>query len=477
VDLPEPRRSPEADPPGTPGLPEPQSVESWTGLREAAESWTATRALGRAIWIVGVLLLVGSLFGRPDLVAIAAPFAVGAALALRRRPTAEPQVELELPAEPPAEGSDVTVVIRVANPSPHPFDLVVARVAAPRWVPLDRADRPHATDLAADQMAEVVLRGPTLRWGRHAVGPAHAYAVAADGLLLAAPMLTPTGHLRVFPVPATFRADQSIPRSAALVGLHRSRRPGEGGELAGVRRYTAGDRLRRVDWRVTLRTGEPHVAATWSDRDATVLLVLDVARDAGISGGVHGSASVVDTTVRAAAAIAEHYLRHGDRVGLVELSGDFRHLPAKHGRRHLQSTLDWLLHVGSAPIGADSQEPPGDAGFGDFVLDPHRFPASALAIVLTPLLDADSGQVMATLARAGRLVVAVDTLGDLADRTIIGTQWTALAQRLWRLEREHLIGQLWEVGVPVTGWAGAGSLDQVLRDLTRLAAAPRLGTR
>jgi uncharacterized protein (DUF58 family) len=186
---------------------------------------------------------------------------------------------------------------------------------------------------------------------------------------------------------------------------------------------------------------------------------------------------VVDTTVRAAAAIAEHYLRHGDRIGLVELGGEFRYLPAKHGRRHLQSTLDWLLRVGSAPTGEEPDGPPGEPGYGDFVLDPHRFPASALVIVLTPLLDADSGRVMATLARAGRLVVAVDTLGDLADRTIIGTQWTPMAQRLWRMDREHLIGQLWEVGVPVTGWAGAGSLDQVLRDLTRLAAAPRLGTR
>jgi uncharacterized protein (DUF58 family) len=440
--------------------------------------WTPTRALGRAIWIAGVLILVGSLLGRPDLIAIAAPFAVGAALALHRRPSAEPQVELELPAEPPAEGSEVTAVVRVANPSSSPFDLVVTRVEAPHWVPLDRADRPHATDLPGDQVAEVELRGPALRWGRHAIGPAYAYAVAADGLLLAAPVMTPAGHLRVYPIPAAFRSDQSIPRSAALVGLHRSRRPGEGGELAGVRRYMAGDRLRRVDWRVTLRTREPHVAATFSDRDATVIIVLDVAQDAGVSGGVRGSASVVDTTVRAAAAIAEHYLRHGDRVGLVELTVEFRHLPARHGRRHLQSTMDWLLDAGPTPVGAEPGEPDaGSQNRPDFVLDPHRFPASALFIVLTPLLGPDSGQVMATLARAGRLVVAVDTLGDLAARPIVGTQWTPLAQRLWRLEREHLIGQLWEVGVPVTGWAGAGSLDQVLRDLTRLAAAPRLGAR
>jgi hypothetical protein len=49
-----------------------------------------------------------------------------------------------------------------------------------------------------------------------------------------------------------------------------------------------------------------------------------------------------------------------------------------------------------------------------------------------------------------------------------------VAHRLWWLERQNIIGQLREIGVPVVGWAGAGSLDQVLRDVTRMAAAPRV---
>jgi hypothetical protein len=65
----------------------------------------------------------------------------------------------------------------------------------------------------------------------------------------------------------------------------------------------------------------------------------------------------------------------------------------------------------------------------------------------------------------------------LADHPLVGTEWTGLAQRLWRLERDVVIGQLREAGVPFTGWSGPGSLDHVLRDLTRLAAAPRIGVR
>jgi hypothetical protein len=41
------------------------------------------------------------------------------------------------------------------------------------------------------------------------------------------------------------------------------------------------------------------------------------------------------------------------------------------------------------------------------------------------------------------------------------------------VERENVLGRLREHGVPVVAWAGAGSLDLVLRDVSRLASAPR----
>ena len=50
---------------------------------------------------------------------------------------------------------------------------------------------------------------------------------------------------------------------------------------------------------------------------------------------------------------------------------------------------------------------------------------------------------------------------------------TEVAHRLWRLERDNTIGQLREHGVPVVRWAGAGSLDLVLRDVARMASAPK----
>jgi uncharacterized protein (DUF58 family) len=434
-------------------------------VETTGDTWTPTRALGRAVLLTGILVLLAVVLGRLDLVALAVPLAVGAVWSLRARPAQEPRVEIGLPADAVAEGGDVGVVLRVGNPNRARVDLCVTRVSHSPWIRIQHGDRPFVLDPNPGQSAEIALTATALRWGRHQVGPAKAFAVACDGLLLSAPAVTDGGDVRVHPVKPAFRADQAMPRASALVGIHRSHRPGEGGELAGVRRYGPGDRLRRVDWRVTLRTRELFIAHTLSDRDAEVVVLLDVLHEAGQSGGIHGTASVVDTAVRASAAIAEHYLRQGDRVALLEYSEHPRHLRAASGRHQLHAALEWLLHTRAAQ------------GVGEqpvFGIDPHLIPPSALVVVLTPMLGSESAEMIARLARAGRVVVAVDTLGSLEKRPVHGSQWTSLAQRLWRLERDNTIGQLREVGVPVTAWAGAGSLDQVLRDMTRMAAAPRI---
>ena len=71
-----------------------------------------------------------------------------------------------------------------------------------------------------------------------------------------------------------------------------------------------------MQWRVSLRTGTLHVTSTLAEEDSSILLVVDAVVDLGVGRGIHGSASSLDVAVRAAGAVAEHYLRRGDRVGL-----------------------------------------------------------------------------------------------------------------------------------------------------------------
>lgn len=416
--------------------------------------------------LTGLFVIAGVVLGRVDLVLLAAPFAVGTAWALRRRPRLAPQLEVSAGESFSVEGGDVAGVVSVGNPDAVTYDVVVLRAAASPWLGLSGADRPHVVAVPPRRAADLALAGTARRWGRHPLGPAGATVFACGGLLYAEPEPAAPAQVRVYPAADPFSADEAMPRAAGLVGGHRSRRPGEGGELAGVRMYAPGDRLRRVDWRVTLRTGELHVASTLSDRDAEVVLLLDVLCDVGRSGGVRGSASALDTTVRAAAAVAAHYLHRGDRVSLLEYGPRARRLPPASGRRQLLRVLEWLLEVRAGSRAGDELPPDG----------PHGLATNALIVVLTPLVDQRSGPMLARLARSGRYVLAVDTLPAGLAAPEIGP-YSEVAYRLWRLEREHTVDALREHGVPVVPWAGAGSLDQVLRDISRLAVGPRVGVR
>jgi uncharacterized protein (DUF58 family) len=444
------------------------AVGSWSSRMFKQGQWSPTRALGRAVIIIGFCVLVAVVIGRIDLIVIAAPFALGTTWALRNRPTIAPSASLELLDDAAAEGDKFRVAMSVSNPNPVRLDLAVARLQLSPWLHLKHGDRPFATDVAAHEPTVVELTGTALRWGYQRIGPATVYAAAADCLLVSGRDVSEPADLRVHPQRPAFRADDEMPVSSALVGVHRSRRRGEGGELDGVRRYSPGDRLRRVDWRITLRTNEPYVVHTLSDRDAEVVVLLDVLREAGRSGGVHGAASVVDTSVRAAAGIAEHYLRQGDRVSLLEYSGHPRHLRASSGRHHLQLMVEWLLATRATE---GSGDPPV------FGISPHLIPGSALVVVLSPLLSTRSVEMIATIAQAGRVVLVVDTLGENAKPKPSSSPWAGVAHQLWWMERQALIGQLREAGVPVAPWAGAGTLDAMLRDMTQIAKAPRIGVR
>jgi uncharacterized protein (DUF58 family) len=426
-------------------------------------SWTPTAALHRGIGIAALALLAAAALGRVELVLLAVPFALGTVLSLVARPDRPPDSALSLDEPTTVEGGPVAARVGVTSGARQPL-LCVVSARLPGWIRLRHGTGYYAVLVRPRDTTGVLLRGTARRWGSYRLGPASTRTVACDGLLVARSEVLPAIPLTVYPSSVHFDSEEALPRAAGISGIHRSRRLGPGGELADVRPFQAGDRLRRINWRVTRRTGLVHVNATLAERDAEVLLLLDVRHEAGFSGGVDGASSVLDATVRAAAAITEHYAHQGDRVALLEYGSRLRRLPAGTGRRHYLSALDWLAGVDATPAGRAP---------GDRLLGTGLQPPTALVIVLTPLLDQDSANLLATLVRAGRSPVAVDTLPDRIRPPLTG-EWTDAGVRLWHLERANTIGRLRGVGVPVEPWRGPGSLDLMLRHVYRLAAGSRV---
>jgi uncharacterized protein (DUF58 family) len=254
-------------------------------------------------------------------------------------------------------------------------------------------------------------------------------------------------------------------RTPGLVGVNRSPRQGSGTEFASIRPFQPGDRLRRIHWPQSLRTGLLHVTSTWADHDRHVVLLIDALNDVGESGGIDGRASSLDISMRAAGAIAEHYISTGDRVALVAIGArGVQRLPPASGRRHLRRLLEVMATVESAGEFFDDGRMPRGIGQG------------ALVVMLSAMVSPRALQRAVTIAERGLTTLVIDCLPDDITENDPNDPYLGIAWRIRVLERDREIRLVREAGIPVVPWMGPGSLDVVLRDLHRHAGV-RMGRR
>ena len=167
----------------------------------------------------------------------------------------------------------------------------------------------------------------------------------------------PSGGVNVAPLLGASRRRSARARAAAAGGAARARRStsaaactacspastarrsyGDGAELAQVRPYVPGDDVRRIEWNVTARTGEPHVRVHLAERVLVTWLVLDTSPSMQFGTADRRKADVADGV---ALAIGHVATRRGNRLGVVTF-GDAKPatLPPHQGRHGLLGLLD-----------------------------------------------------------------------------------------------------------------------------------------
>jgi uncharacterized protein (DUF58 family) len=139
-----------------------------------------------------------------------------------------------------------------------------------------------------------------------------------------------------------------------LAGDYRSALHGDGTELVQVRPYAPGDDVRRIDWNVTARTGEPHVRVHLAERVLVTWLLLDTSPSMQFGTADRRKADVAEGVAIAVGHVAT---RRGNRLGLVTF-GDAspRATPPRQGRIGLIGLLTALREEpdGNGPVGTTS---------------------------------------------------------------------------------------------------------------------------
>lgn len=435
--------------------------------------WRGTDALFRGA-VCGVGLVgAGVLLHRVELILIGAPLLLATVLGVRR-PTEAPSV-LARPMPRTTELAEQGRFVVDLRPGPD-AELVALR--------LPRSGRvgPGVVHLLGARRAAVHTTLRWREWGDGVASRVDHLVAGPDGLVVFGPVLGAEGRRVVLPPVRSLPPGPLPPRVAGLVGAHRSARPGDGTELRAIRPFQAGDRLRRVDWRVSLRAAAAnggqllpatlHVRERHAEADADLVVAIDTRVDvdadlAGWSVSTSGSrlraAGSVDVAVRAATALAAGYLRQGDRVGLMDLARPQLGLPPAAGRRQLLRLRHQLVVCGRA------------AGWTTRgALAAQHLPSGALVVVLSPFLDDRVVDLAVRALRRGNRVLAVNTLpGPLvADRQ---DRWGEAVRAIVAGEHRARLAALRAAGVPTVDWNDGAEVATVLGRLRRTAG--RLGVR
>jgi len=357
-----------------------------------------------------------------------------------------PNVDARLARDRVVEGDTVDLLVTVDTDVDIPW--LAVEVECPDDLPVLGGIRTQVLSLPARRRTMLRFELDAGTWGL--TGPRRLRLTARDrlGLFASRSVVTLDLPLRVHPSDQRLDAMVHSTRTRARVGHHLARQRGEGCEYADLRPAGPGDRLRSVNWRVSLRRGEYWVSDRHPDQASDVVLLVDSSQALG-----RGTHSTIHAAVRAAIALTEGHLSTHDRVGVLDVGRQVRWFTPRMGRLQRRRLIDALLDVTPEPgLAARS--------IGDLPLS--SLGSGVTIVALTPLLDPRPAELLLELRSAGYDVVVVWCKPDTSSIRQPTSREAALARRLWTFEQEMWQARLVSTGIPLGTWDGDGSLDEVL---------------
>jgi uncharacterized protein (DUF58 family) len=393
----------------------------------------------------------------PELVALAAPFALLPAVSLLSTRLARVGVGVQLERDRTLEGEELEVVVTLD--AARGSGRLEVLLEVPRGLGVIGGDQPLAFRLADGERREVRLRLRCERWGAYVLGRVFLRARDPLGFASWEWVADRRRPLKVFPREEAVRSLLRPVETQVFSGNHAARQKAEGIEFADLREFVAGDRVRRINWRATARRGELWVNEQHPERNADVVVFLDAFSEMSRAGR-----STLDLAVRASASLAARYLRQKDRVGFVAFGGMLNWLLPGTGVTQFYRIIDSLL---------DTQIVLNYAWKNIDILPLRTLPPKAVVLALTPLLDDRSATALLDLRGRGfdLVVVEVSPVPFLPDAD---TEVARLARRLWSLRRDALRGRFQEVGVPLAVWDDERGLAESLEEVTAFRRSARV---
>jgi uncharacterized protein (DUF58 family) len=419
---------------------------------------SASPKLGAYAGLAALGMLAALALGQAELAVLAAPFAVAVAVGVPWAADPGLRAWLTIDRDRIIEGGEVGVEVELESVAGVPR--LEALLVLPDGLEVTGDDLVALRlPAGASRTTDFTVRAP--RWGAYRLGEVALRTSDRLGFFTYETQIDQATPLKVYPHPEELRTMLRPLDTQPFGGNQVARSKGEGIEFADLRPFAVGDRLRRINWRASARRGTLWVNELHPERNTDVVIFLDSFAEAR-----RDDRGTLDMAVRAAASLADRYLKHKDRVGLVSFGGVLNWLTPATGLVQLYRIVDSLLDT----------EIMLSYAWKDIEIVPRRtLPPQALVIGLTPLLDERAVGAMLDLRTRG-FDLAVVEVSPEPFTPPPEDELGQFAYRLWLLRRDARRDRFRSLGVPIAEWREGSGLQapiEEVRAFRRYARARR----
>ncbi len=397
------------------------------------------------------LLLAGLSTLQGEFIALAIPFVLYMLFAFWNMPESlNIQIERKISNDRAAPDSDVIITLIIKNLGGDIEELFLEDGISPHLsVRLGSSRHLLRLPKNTSHTLRYTIAGPR---GTYNFESIHIEARDGLGLVHRTQSIPTSGQLFVFPDVRRLKSVTIRPRRTRVyAGMIPARAGGSGTEFFGVREYQVGDSPRSINWHVTARQTENLYANEFQqERVADVGIVLDARERANL---FHGSNSIFEYSVVAAAALSDAFISQGNHVGLLVYGSYLSWTLPGYGKiqreRMMQALARAVVGVSSVFEGLEH-------------LSSRMFPPESQIVLVSSLVN-DDLSVMIQLRARGYQVMVVSPDPVKFERGLLPvSKEVDLAARVIRVERDLLIRKLERAGIQVIEWDVSKPFDQAV---------------
>jgi uncharacterized protein (DUF58 family) len=292
-------------------------------------------------------------------------------------------------------GESSAMSVAITNRGATRRSMLVIKDNLPSGLSAESTTERFLSDILPAETAEVSYPFLARRRGVYHLGWVDLSTTDPLGIFAYHKELEALGTLVVHPRPVPLPPIKPPSAGMMVASRARARKRGEGTDLYGVREYTPGDDLRRIDWKSTAKRGKLTVVEYESGEATNLAVALD------LSPGFHAGAedeSTIEYGVTLAASIASQCLRRGTEFSLIAEG------QASHSLRLLMSPESETAAMDAlARVRADCPDPFADT----LVRFEEWLPPGAGIVVISPAVGPEAVNAARRLTALGHGVLWV----------------------------------------------------------------------